>query len=293
MSDNLPAIVPASPASVVPSGSEMNNIFRVADALAASNMVPQSYQRRPDNIVVAALTGRTWNLDVMVAMRAITVIQGTPTLKPEFMLALIRKAGHSVTGETTASGAWVEGTRADTGDTMRVEFSEADAKLAGLLGKGNWKTYPAAMFWARAVSKLGRMLFSDVLLGASYTAEELGGVAIDDDDEPIVVLSTQGVTAAAAKKQLMAACNGDKDLALAIWTNSVQGKPDRVSDEQLVDLLADAADAAITDAEVVSDDTSEDVPHVDAVEADTEREIDPIDAYQPNVSNPFDLDGGE
>lgn len=175
--------------STMPSESEFGYIMRQAEVLANSNMVPSDFRGKPANIVVAALTGRTFGLDVMVAMRAITVIQGTPTLKPEFMLALIRRAGHTVHGETSNTGAWVEGKRSDSDVTMRVSFTEEDARAAGLLSKDIWKKYPAAMYWARAVSKLGRMMFSDVLLGAAYTKEEIGGdgQVIDVPEAEVIV----------------------------------------------------------------------------------------------------------
>jgi hypothetical protein len=163
------------PQGLAPVGPvELETMIRQADLLSQSTIIPRDYRGKPANVLVAAMTGRTFGWDVMTAMRNGHVIEGTWTIKPEAMLALIRRAGHSVTGETSPEGATVVGKRGDTGDEMSVTFTMADAVRAGLAAKTNWKQYPQAMCWARAVSQLARMLFADVTLGLSYTPEELG-----------------------------------------------------------------------------------------------------------------------
>jgi hypothetical protein len=61
-----------------------------------------------------------------------------------------------------------------------------DAKLAGLAGSTTYKKYPKDMLWARAVSQLGRRLFADVLMAASYGPEEMQAV-VDDAAAPAKV----------------------------------------------------------------------------------------------------------
>lgn len=164
------------------SGHELDVIMRQADMLAQSDIIPKDYRRKPANIVVAAMTGRTFGWDAITAMRNGHVIEGTWSIKPEAMLALVRRAGHSVEGESSPTGATITGKRFDSGDTLTVTFDEADAKRAQLLNKNTWKQYPKSMYWARAVSQLCRMLFADVTLGLSYTPEELGAEVTEDGD---------------------------------------------------------------------------------------------------------------
>lgn len=173
------------PQGLAPVGPvELETMVRQSELLAQSTIIPRDYRGKPANILVAAMTGRTFGWDVMTAMRNGHVIEGTWSIKPEAMLALVRRAGHSVTGETTPEGATVRGKRGDTGDEMTVTFAMGDAVRAGLANKTNWKQYPQSMCWARAVSQLCRMLFADVTLGLSYTPEELGA-EVDADGEVI------------------------------------------------------------------------------------------------------------
>lgn len=160
------------PTTVVPA-QEWALMSQQADALARSDIIPRAYQRKPANVLVAALTGRHYGWDVLTAMRNGHVIEGSWGMKPEAMLGLVRQAGHSVKGSMNADGATVIGTRADTGDTMTIEFTLDDARRANLLGKGTWKQYPQMMCYWRAVGILCRVLFSDLTAGV-HSAEELG-----------------------------------------------------------------------------------------------------------------------
>jgi len=178
---------------------ELDLILRQADILARSTIIPKAYRGHSENVVVAAMTGRAFGWDVMTAMRNGHVIEGVWALRPEAMLALIRRAGHSVTGETSPESATIAGKRCDTGDEFIVTFTIHDAIRARLCRLGAdgmpyarsetgkvmpWEQYPQAMCWWRAVAQLARMLFSDVTLGLSYTPEELGAV-VDEAGEVI------------------------------------------------------------------------------------------------------------
>lgn len=231
-------------------GTDMPSLIRMSEMLAQSDLVPAAYRGKPANVLLAALAGSGFGFDVTMSMRSFNVIQGQPTLKPEVMLGLVRKAGHSVTGTTSADGATVTGRRADTGDEMTVSFTREDAQRAGLLGKGAWKTYPDAMMWARVVSKLCRMLFQDVTLGCAYVAEELGGDSYDTPAAPA------GLNPSDVKHRVVEAAGGDVDIAREIW--KAHGSPTlSVSPEEAEVMIAaarQASQADVIDAEVVETD---------------------------------------
>jgi len=163
--------------------SRMESAYKMCQVLSKSDLVPKSYRQKPENVFLAYIAGQPFGWDVTMSMRSFHIIEGTPSLKPEIQLALVRQAGHSVTVEKSSVDLVViTGKRSDTGDIATASYSIEDAKRAGLIGKGNWKTYPEDMLFARAVSRLCRRLFQDVLLGCAYVPEELGATVSSDGE---------------------------------------------------------------------------------------------------------------
>jgi len=167
-------------------------LARQADVLASSAIIPVKYQGRPEDIIAAGLMGHELGWGVMTALQLIHVVEGKLEVSAEGMVALIRRAGHSVTGEVSPQAATVRGRRSDNGDEMTYAFTQEDAKRADLAGKTTWRRYPSSMLWARAVSQLGRMLFPDVLLGVSYVNGEISGADFELG-EPMVPPPVDGV----------------------------------------------------------------------------------------------------
>lgn len=163
--------------------SKMESAYKMCQVLSKSDLVPKSYRQKPENVFLAYVAGQPFGWDVTMSMRSFHIIEGTPSLKPEIQLALVRQAGHSVSVKTSSVDAVIlVGKRQDTGDVAEVGYTIEDAKRAGLVGKGNWKTYPEDMLFARAVSRLCRRLFQDVLLGCAYVPEELGATVSNEGE---------------------------------------------------------------------------------------------------------------
>jgi hypothetical protein len=258
------AIRPQS--ATVPTG-EWSLMQQQAKALADSDIIPKAYQRKPANVVVAAITGRQYGWDALTAMRNGHIIEGSFSLKPEAMLGLARRAGHSVSGDITPEGATVTGKRGDTGDEMTITFNLDDARRAGLAGKNTWKQYPQMMCYWRAVGLLCRALFSDMTLGL-YSAEELGADLDADGNVVDVGEIAAGPIPLSADHlaQFRAACDGAGLVEATVLAEAFGARtPDPLLDEHLPAMraafvrLRDQAETAIVDAEVVEEETPIDV----------------------------------
>lgn len=151
--------------------------FKTLQAIAKTEFVPRGLRGKPNAILAAILMGRELGLGPMESMRSISIIDGRPSPSAEWMVARIFEAGHVLTvPEQTAETCTVKGTRYREGQIiteMSYTFTMEMAKRAGLASKDNWKHYPEAMLYWRAVAQLARQLFPDVLAGIKHTPEEL------------------------------------------------------------------------------------------------------------------------
>tara|TARA_Y100000593_G_scaffold28712_1_gene57388 strand:- start:6453 stop:7226 length:774 start_codon:yes stop_codon:yes gene_type:complete len=230
-------------------------VLKQANVLASADIVPVAYRGKAADIVAAGLAGRAFGWDVMASMRNFHVIEGSASLRPEAMLGLVRQAGHSVTIEVSDGVAVALGKRADTGDEHKASFSLEDAQAAGLANKRNWKQYQDSMLTWRAVSKLCRNLFSDVVLGAGYVPEEVGA---DVDVEGMPLEAGGGadvmVPVSVAKQRLLDALGGDKEAAIATWGE--RGSTS-IRTSQLEALIEIALADKLPEAEIVSPETTD------------------------------------
>lgn len=234
-------------------------MLRQADILAQSRIIPAAYRNRSADVVAAGLAGQAFGWDLMTSLRNYHVIEGTASLRPEAMLGLVRRAGHSVTLELVAEtsggrAAVASGKRADTGDEHTAKFSELDAKRAGLAGKKNWQTYLDSMLTWRAVSALCRVLFPDVVLGAGYVPEEIGG-DVDSTGAPLEddPFTDPALPIAEAKRRVLAACDGDKEMARQVWSDYTAEHGEDLRESAILDLVDRLLGDGIEDAEVVEE----------------------------------------
>lgn len=102
-------------------------------------------------------------------------VQGKIEVSPQQMNAMIRRAGHKIIEvELTNLSCTLKGVRKDTGETIIVNFTMEDARRAGLVKDGGgWTKYPQDLLFARALTRIGRRLFADVI-GTMYVTGEIG-----------------------------------------------------------------------------------------------------------------------
>ena len=166
---NIEVSRPLSPAEVS---------WKTAQRISGTPFVPSAFRGKPEAVFAAILFGEELGIGPMQALSSIHVIEGKPGMSPELMRALVARAGHRIdVKEASATKVVLWGKRCDNDSEATVTWTMDDAKLAGLAGRGAWKTYPRAMLLARATSELCRMVFADVVAGLSYTPEENASVA--------------------------------------------------------------------------------------------------------------------
>lgn len=144
-----------------------------AQLMLNTKMVPAHF-KSPADILAAILYGQELGFSPMQSLQSVTVIQGKPALDAYSLKAKILQAGGVIkTIKWDNQICELKGIRGDWEEV--VNYTIEDARIAGLAGKDNWKRMPKEMLYARAVSKLGRNQWADVLKGF-YTKEEMQDV---------------------------------------------------------------------------------------------------------------------
>lgn len=160
---------------VKPNDGQLSERMKYAQALAAADLLPASYRRKPANVLLAMEYGHALGLDTITAIQQVHVVEGKPTASAQLIGGLVRRAGHRlrVTGDDKRAVAEII-RRDDPEFVFRSEWTMSRAQAAGLSGKSVWKQYPAAMLKARAITEVARDACPEALAGVAYTAEELG-----------------------------------------------------------------------------------------------------------------------
>lgn len=172
-----------------------------ARKLSASDLLPKSYQGKPQNVLLAVEFGRSLGLDPITAINMTHVVQGRPTASAQLVGALVRRAGHTLRIRGNEQSATCKIIRSDDPEfTFEATWTMDRAKQAGVLSNPVWKSYPANMLKARAITECARDACPEVLAGISYTSEELAGppdVQIEQATTPELAATDDGEVIAA------------------------------------------------------------------------------------------------
>lgn len=173
-------VVPVKPETHITMGI-FNEIREQAAQLIRTGFLPV-HIKTAEQAVAVVLMGRELGIPMMQALRGIYVVQGTPALASQMMLALANRTGEVEECKIEDNGTTATVTLKRRGRAAHVEtFSMADAEKMGLVGKDNWRKQPKIMRRWRAVSAACRFIFPDACAG-TYTLEERNPDALVDAD---------------------------------------------------------------------------------------------------------------
>lgn len=167
---------------------DMNQAFQMADMLSGSQMVPRSYQNKPQDTLVAMMMGAELGLNPIQSLQNIAVVNGRPSIYGDALLALVQNhpafGGHEESFDEATMTAYCTVWRKNDQEKHTVSFSREDAQTAGLWDKaGPWKQYPKRMLMWRARGYALRDKFADAL-GGLITVEEARDMPVERDVTP-------------------------------------------------------------------------------------------------------------
>lgn len=166
---------------------DLQNTQKMCQALMAT---PHYRKMGAEGIFAIVEKSRSVGINPMDALNGgMYFVQGKVEMTSALMNQLIRSNGHSVTKDKKSDDTIciLHGKRADNNDTWVESFSIADAQKAGIY-RNQWLKYPKDMLFARALSRLGRQLFPDVIKGCYVQGEISDSVAFNtpiENEEPL------------------------------------------------------------------------------------------------------------
>ena len=174
--------------NLLESTQHLNRLSKLAAKYANSSMIPQNFQKNPDNCFVALELASRMGVSPILVMQNLVVVQGRPAWSGQSCIALVNGSGkftHDLdfvfVGKPGADdwGCYATTTRKADGKELRGTCVTIDlAKKEGWYGKNGskWQTMPQQMLIYRAASWFARTYCPEVLMGFS-TADEAEDIA--------------------------------------------------------------------------------------------------------------------
>ena len=158
-----------------------------ADIKTLGNLLPTlpKHIKSVPDAVATMIVARELGLAPMSSFPDLMVINGSVGMTSKLMQALILKAGHKIKViEMSDKRAALQAYRKfgdEWEDVGTFEFTMDQAKQANLANKETYVSYPADMLMNKAIARMARFAFADVLRG--YVPDEMTditGVEFED-----------------------------------------------------------------------------------------------------------------
>lgn len=273
MSDQqTPPSPPPEPArkAVVQTGSrnlpliptDMESAFRMASAFAASGMLPKTYysdgkEAAGGKAFTAMQIGAEVGLLPMQAIQSIAVVNGNATIWGDTQKGLVENSGlceyihESYEGELMLDEKTpnpefkaICATKRIGRAEVREEFTQADAKRAGLWGKsGPWTTHPKRMMRYKARAFVLRDVYPDVLKGLVHSREEMEGEMLDVT--PTTAQGMGGSKGRAAILESQLAAESERRKGTSEQVTDVVIEQDKVESEESKQVATEAPAATV------------------------------------------------
>ena len=180
--------------------AKFNQLWRVANVFAGSNLVPEHYQGKTNNCFLAIQMATRLEIEPMMFMQNSYIVHGRPGMEAKMVIALVNSRGPFTgpiqwrfegQGKTLQCTAYATHkiTKEVCEATVTWAMVEAEKwnvdkeRKGGGIQKSKWNTMPDLMFQYRSAAFLAKLYCPEVIMGMP-TAEELEDIESGDKYEP-------------------------------------------------------------------------------------------------------------
>lgn len=182
-------------------GAALNKAYKNAMILAKSDLLPETYHNKPENVMIAMDMATRTGFSLMQVMQNLYIVRGRPSWSGSFCMSAIKACGkydrvkYVFVGEpgTSEYGCFVQAVDKSTGQTVNgVLVNWAMVKAEGWDSKpgSKWRSMPDAMFRYRAAALFARTECPEVLQGVrdEYEQQDINGYESEQKQKTKVVL---------------------------------------------------------------------------------------------------------
>lgn len=179
---------PAQQITLTSYGS-LEQMFKVAEYISKSPIVPQTFAGNPGSVLIALNMSSRLGLDPFMVMQNIYVVHGTPSVSGKFAIALLNRSPkyrrieyRYLNGKDYKAGMQVVGHRWDDPEDKAPDYGTAITpemvKAEGWDKNPKWKSMTEQMLRYRAAAFFARAFCPEELMGMQ-TVEEVEDIARD------------------------------------------------------------------------------------------------------------------
>ncbi len=175
--ENETALARVSSGAMAPNNMQPKNLDELWSLAHHVSTIGFCGHREQASAYICMMAGAEYGLSAIQSLRGIYVIEGKPSPSADMMVSFARRSRsceYMRVKTSTATECVYEAKRVGEPEQL-VSWTIAEAKQAGLLGRKNWKGYPADMLRARAAARCARQMFPEAVAGF-HIAEEIEAV---------------------------------------------------------------------------------------------------------------------
>ena len=177
----------------------LTQAWRCAGFLGQSALVPETYQGRPENCLIALDLANRSGMSPLTVMQNLYIVKGKPAWAGQFAIALVNASRRFAKplrpvffGEegTPTWGCYMETIDLEGNKVVGSKITMQMAKDEGWIDKSGskWKTMPEQMLMYRAGAFFARVHCPDVLYGVQMAEEVKDTYGYESDEKPKVTI---------------------------------------------------------------------------------------------------------
>ena len=186
----LPTQAKEEPKQISTSMREFGDMWKIATQYSKSDLVPENYKGKPQNVIIALGMAQKTGFDVYTIMNNLNIVKGKASWSGSFCRTLIEATGLYKdldlieVGERGKDdwGYYAQAVRKTDGKIVKgatVTIGMANAE--GWLKNSKWKSMPELMLQYRCMAFFARVYASSAINGIQ-TSEEIEDIAVSQEN---------------------------------------------------------------------------------------------------------------